>query len=154
MMSSIKSRKRKNDDDELSEHSQNTETVICQESNVILEKTIQFETRNDNEKIFNHEFSENDAVDYTALVEKKRAQNKNLKVKREYQILLKRNKRLQILFQNDEISVSIRRRRNVVQANNNFFDEISQFKCQRSVAELKSTNLNLYYNKSYKEFKN
>ena len=83
MMSSIKDRKRRNDDDELIEHSQNVEIVVRQKSNVILEKTIQSETRNDNEKTFRHEFSENDVVDYIAFVEKKRARNKNLKVKKE-----------------------------------------------------------------------
>ena len=40
MMLSIKNRKRKNDNDELSEHLQNEEIVIRQQSNVILEKTI------------------------------------------------------------------------------------------------------------------
>ena len=40
MMSSIKNRRRKNDDDELSKHSQNAEIVIRQESNATLEKTI------------------------------------------------------------------------------------------------------------------
>ena len=83
-MSSIKDRRRENDDDELSEHLQNAKIVIRQKSNVTLEKTNQSETKNDNEKIFNHEFSENDAVDYITLVEKKRARNKNLKVKRKY----------------------------------------------------------------------
>ena len=82
MMSNIKDRKRKNDNDELSEHSQNGEIVIRQESDIILEKTTQSETKNDNEKIFNHEFSENNVVDYTALVEKKWARIKNLKVKK------------------------------------------------------------------------
>ena len=154
MMSNIKDRKRKNDDGELSEHSQNTEIVIRQESNATLEKAIQSETRNDNEKTFSHEFSENNTVDYTAFVEKKRARSKNLKAKREYQILLKKNKRLQTSFRNDEVNVSIRRRRSAVWTNNDFFDKISQFKRQRSVAELKSTNLNLYYSKNYKEFKN
>ena len=84
MMSSIKNRKRKNDDDELSEHLQNAEIVICQESDATFKKITQSETRSDNKKIFSHEFSENDAVDYIALVEKKRARNKNLKIKREY----------------------------------------------------------------------
>ena len=83
-MSSIKGRKRKNDDDELSEHFQNAEIVIRQESNVTLEKTIQPETKDDNKKTFSHEFSENDVINYIAFVEKKRARNKNLKVKREY----------------------------------------------------------------------
>ena len=154
MMSSIKGRRRENDDDELSEHFQNAEIIIRQESDVTFEKTIQFKRRNDNKKIFNYKFSENDAVDYTALVEKKRTRSKNLKIKKENQILLKRNKRLQIFFQNNKISVSIRRKCNVARASDNFFDEIFQFKCQRSVAELKSTNLNFYYNKNYKEFKN
>ena len=98
MISGIKNKRRRNDNDKLSEHFQNAEIVIRQESNAILEKTIQFKTRDDNEKIFNHEFSENDTVDYTAFVEKKRARSKNLKAKRKYQILLKRNKRLQTFF--------------------------------------------------------
>ena len=84
MMSNIKDRRKKNDDDELSEQSQNAEIVVRQESNVILEKTIQSEMKNDNKKTFNHKFNENDAVDYTALVKKKRARSKNLKIKREY----------------------------------------------------------------------
>ena len=124
MMSGIKNRRRKNDDDELSEHPQDAEIVVRQKSNATLEKTIQSETKNDNEKIFSHEFNENDAVDYIALVEKKRARSKNLKIKKEYQILLKKNKRLQTSFRNDEVSVSIRRRRSVARTNNNFFDEI------------------------------
>ena len=97
-MSGIKDRRKKNDDNELSERSQNAEIVIRQESNIILEKRIQRETRNDNKKIFNYEFNKNDAVNYTALIEKERARSKNIKIKKEYQILLKRNKRLQILF--------------------------------------------------------
>ena len=90
MMSNIKDRKKKNDDDKLSKHSQNAEIVIRQESNTILEKTTQSEMKNDNEKTFSHKFSENDAVDYIALVKKKRTRNKNLKIKKEYQILLKK----------------------------------------------------------------
>ena len=83
MMSSIKSKRRRNDVDERSKHSQNAEIVIRQESNAIFKKTTQSETRNDNEKISSDEFSENDAVDYTALVEKEQTRSKNLKVKRE-----------------------------------------------------------------------
>ena len=71
MMSSIKNKRRENNDDEQSEHSQNAKFVTRQESDVIIEKTIQSETKDDNEKNSNHEFSENDAVDYVALVEKK-----------------------------------------------------------------------------------
>ena len=91
---SIKDKRRENDDDELSKHSQNAESVIRQESDATFEKTTPSETRNDNEKTFSHEFSENNAVDYIAFVEKKRARSKNLEVKRKYQILLKKNKKL------------------------------------------------------------
>ena len=90
--------KKKNDDNEWSKHSQNAEIVIRQELNITFEKTIQSETRNNNEKTFSHEFSENDAVDHIAFIEEKRARNKNLEIKEEYQILLKRNKRLQTFF--------------------------------------------------------
>ena len=72
--------------------------MIRQKSNVIIEKTIQFETKNNNKKNLNYKFNKNDVIDYVALVEKKRAQNKNLKIKKEYQILLKKNKRLQIFI--------------------------------------------------------
>ena len=84
MMLNIKDRRKRNDDDELSKHFQNAEIVICQKSNTTLEKTIQSKTRNNNKKTFNHKFSENNVIDYIALVEKKRARNKNLKVKKEY----------------------------------------------------------------------
>ena len=94
-MSGIKDKRRENDDDESLKHSQNAKSVVRQKSDIIIEKIIQSETKNDNEKNSDHEFSENDAVDYATLVEKKRARNKNLEVKRKYQILLKKNKRLQ-----------------------------------------------------------
>ena len=82
----------------MSEYFQNAEIVVRQESNVIFEKTTQSEKRNDNEKTFNHKFSKNNSVDYTAFVEKKRARNKNLKVKRECQILLKEIKNCRSFF--------------------------------------------------------
>ena len=113
MMSGIKGRRKRNDDDELSEHPQNAEIVVQQESNATFEKATQSKTRDDNEKIFSHEFNEKNVVDYTAFVEKERARSKNLKAKRKYQIPLKRNKRLQIFFRNNEVNVLIRRRRSV-----------------------------------------
>ena len=94
-MSNIKNKKKENDDDKSSKHLQNAKFIIRQKLNIIIEKTIQSETKNDNEKNLNYEFSENNAVDYATLVKKKRTQNKNLKIKKEYQILLKKNKRLQ-----------------------------------------------------------
>ena len=123
-MSSIKNRKRKNNDDGLSKHSQDAEIVIRQELKVFLGKTIQSKMKNDNEKTFSHEFSNNDVVNYIALVEMKRTRSKNLEVKRKYQILLKRNKRLQIFFRDDKINISIRRRRSAVLTNNNFLNKI------------------------------
>ena len=72
--------------------------MIRQESDVIIKKTIQFKTKDNNKKSSDHEFNENNVVDYVALVEKKRAQSRNLEIKRKYQILLKKNKRLQIFI--------------------------------------------------------
>ena len=40
MMSSIKDKRKKNDDDEQSEHFQDAEFVTRQKSNIIIEKTI------------------------------------------------------------------------------------------------------------------
>ena len=54
MMSNIKDKKRKNNKDELSEHSQDAEIVIRQKSDAIFEKMIQSKTRNNNEKTFSH----------------------------------------------------------------------------------------------------
>ena len=71
MMSDIKNKRKKNNDDEQLKHSQNAKFMTRQESNVIIEKIIQSKTKNDNEKNSNHEFIENDVVDYVALVEKK-----------------------------------------------------------------------------------
>ena len=81
MISSIEDKK--NDNNELSEHFQDAETVIRQKLNATFEKITQFKMRNNNEKIFNHEFNENDAADYIAFIEKKRARSKNLKIKKE-----------------------------------------------------------------------
>ena len=70
-MSSIKDKRKKNNNNKLSGYFQDVKIVICQESDVTFEKTIQFKTKDDNEKIFSHKFNENNVVDYTALVEKK-----------------------------------------------------------------------------------
>ena len=70
-MSNIKNKKRENDNNKLSKHLQNVKIVIRQELNIIFEKIVQTETKNNNEKIFNYKFNENDVVDYIALVEKK-----------------------------------------------------------------------------------
>ena len=153
MISSIKNKRKENNDDELLKYFQNAEFVVRQKSNVIIEKTIQFKTKDNNKKNSDHEFNENDVVDYATLVEKKRARNKNLKVKKEYQILLKKNKKLQTFIRENEIQTSTKLKRNIASTNNDSSNEIFQFKRQRSIVELKSTNLNFYYDKSYKEFK-
>ena len=84
IISDIKDKRKRNNVDELSKHFQNAKIVIRQKSNIIFEKTIQSKTKNDNEKILNYEFNQNDAIDYTAFIEKERAQNKNLEIKGEY----------------------------------------------------------------------
>ena len=40
MMSSIKDKKRENNNDKSSEHFQNAKFVVCQESDIIIEKSI------------------------------------------------------------------------------------------------------------------
>ena len=99
MMSNIKDKRKENDNDKLSEHFQNAKFVIRQKSNVIIKKIIQFESKDDNEKSLNYVFNKNDVVDYVTLVKKKRTRNNNLKVKREYQILLKKIKDCKFLFE-------------------------------------------------------
>ena len=83
-MSSIKDKRRENNNDELSEDFQDVEIVIRQELDTTLEKIIQSKMKNNNQKTFSHKLSDNDNVNYIASIEKKRARNKNLKAKREY----------------------------------------------------------------------
>ena len=68
--------------------------------------------------------------------------------------MLKRNKRLQTLFKNEKMNVLIKCRRSVAAASDDSLNKIFQFKHQRSIIELNSKILNLYYDKSYKKFKN
>ena len=55
-------------------------------------------------------------------LKKKRARNKKLKTKKEYQILLKRNKKSQIFFQDDKVNMLIKCRHTVTLTNDNFFN--------------------------------
>ena len=97
--------------------------MIRQKSNIIIEKTIQSETKNSNEKNSNYEFNENNVVNYVALVEKKRTRKKIKKLKKKYQILLKNNKRLQTFIRKDEIQTSIKYKYNVASTNNDSLNE-------------------------------
>ena len=96
----------------------------------------------------------NDNVDYAELVVKKRTKTKNLKVKKEYLILQKRNKRLLKLIKNDEIETLSTRRRRITKIDKNLLAKTSKLKRQRSTIDLKLTNLDIYNNKSFKKFKN
>ena len=97
--------------------------------------------------------SSNDNVDYVELVAKKRKKTKNLKVKREYFILQERNKRLRESLRDDEIKTQSTRRRRTIKIDENFLTETSELKRQRSIIDLKFTNLNIYHDKSFKKFK-
>ena len=85
---------------------------------------------------------------------KKRIKTKNSKVKKEYLILQERNKRLLKLIKNDEIETLLTRRCKITKIDENFLAKILKLKRQRSTIDLKSTNLNIYNNKSFKKFKN
>ena len=108
-------------------------------------------SRNDNDDVVT---SSSDNVDYVELVVKKRAKTKNLKVKRKYFILQERNKRFLKLIKNDEVETSSTRRRKITKIDENLFAKTSKLKRQRSIIDLKSTNLDTYNDKSFKKFKN
>ena len=107
--------------------------------------------RNDNNDVVT---SSNDDVDYVKLVVKKKTKTKNLKIKREYLILQKRNKRFLKSIKNDKIVTSSTQRRIIIKIDKNFLAKTSKSKRQCSTIDLKSTNLDIYNNKSFKKFKN
>ena len=78
---------------------------------------------------------------------------KNLKVKKEYLILQERNKQFLKSIKNDEVETSSTRRRKITKNNENLFIKTLKLKRQRSTIDLKSTNLDIYNDKSFKEFK-
>ena len=96
----------------------------------------------------------NNDVDYVELAVNKRAKTKNLKIKKKYFILQKRNKRFLKSIKNDEIKMSSTRRRRIIKIDENLFTKVSELKRQRSTIDLKSTNLDIYNDKSFKKFKN
>ena len=107
--------------------------------------------RNDNDDVIT---LSNDNVDYAELVVKEKTKTKNLKIKRKYFILQEKNKRFLKLIRNDEIETSSTRRRKITKIDENFFIKTLKLKRQRSTIDLKSTNLDIYNDKSFKKFKN
>ena len=98
--------------------------------------------------------SSNDNVDYIEFVVKKKAKTKNLKIKRKYLILQEKNKRLLKLIKNDEVKMSLTRRRKIIKIDENLLAKVSGLKRQHSTINLKSTNFDIYNDKSFKKFKN
>ena len=96
----------------------------------------------------------NDNVDYVELIVKEKAKTKNLKVKKEYFILQKKNKRFLKSIKNDEVEAPLTRRRRITKIDENLFAKTLKLKRQRSTINLKSTNLDIYNDKSFKKFKN
>ena len=97
--------------------------------------------------------SSSDNVDYVELVAKKRKKTKNLKIKRKYLILQERNRRLRKSLRNDEIETQSTRRRRTIKIDENLLTEVLKLKRQRLIIDLKSTNLDIYHDKSFKKFK-
>ena len=93
-------------------------------------------------------------IDYIALLEKKKKKAKNLKVKKKYLILQKRNQRLQEFLRDDEIETSLTRKRKATKINKKLFMNALKLKRQRSIYEMKSINLDIYNDKKFKKFKN
>ena len=101
-------------------------------------------SRSDNDDVVT---SLNDDVDYVELIVKKKTKIKNLKVKRKYFILQKRNRRFLKSIKNNEIETSSTRRRKITKIDENFLAKILKLKRQRSTINLKSTNLDIYNDK-------
>ena len=106
--------------------------------------------RNDNNNVI---MLSNDDVDYIKFVVKKKTKTKNLKIKRKYFILQKRNKRFLKLIKNDKIKTLSTRRRRITKINENFLAKTLKLKRQRLTIDLKLTNFNIYNDKSFKKFK-
>ena len=92
-------------------------------------------------------------IDYIALLEKKKKKAKNLKVKKKYLILQKRNQRLQEFLRDDEIETSLTRKRKATKINKKLFMNALKLKRQRSIYEMKSINLDIYNDKKFKNLK-
>ena len=108
-------------------------------------------SRNDNDDVTT---LSNNNVDYVELAVKKKTKTKNLKIKKKYLILQKRNRRFLKLIKNDEIEASSTRRRRITKIDENFFAKTLKLKRQRSTINLKSTNFDIYNDKNFKKFKN
>ena len=81
--------------------------------------------RSDNDDVVT---SSNDNVDYVELVVKERTKTKNLKIKKEYFILQKRNRRFLKSIKNDKIETSSTRRRRITEIDENFFIKVLKLK--------------------------
>ena len=151
----IKTKKDENKKQALSQRGENAnKSKNHQKSRQILMR--KFENR---ENIFRNNNDDvvtlsNDNVDYAELVVKEKTKTKNLKVKKKYLILQKRNKRFLKSIRNDEIETSSTRHRKITKIDENFLAKASKLKRQRLTIDLKSTNLDIYNNKSFKKFKN
>ena len=107
--------------------------------------------QNDNDNVVT---SSSDNINYAELVVKKRTKTKNLKIKRKYFILQEKNKRLLKSIKNNEIEILSTRHRRITRIDEDFFTKILKLKRQRLTIDLKSTNFNIYNDKSFKKFKN
>ena len=60
---------------------------------------------------------------------------------------------MQTFIRRNKVQTLTKCKRNVVSTSDNFLNKTFQFKRQRLIVELKLMNLNLYYDKNYKKFK-
>ncbi len=66
----------------------------------------------------------------------------------------KRNKRLQELIRDNKIILQKQCYKHISNTNKDFFNNIFELKKQYSIVDFKLINLNFYFNKSLKKFKN
>ncbi len=91
-------------------------------------------------------------INYKTLLKKKKEKSKQFAVKRKYQLFLRENQKLQILLQNNKISILFTRQRCVVSSKNNILKNNKLFlKKQKSILNLRSFYLDNYYRKNFKK---
>ena len=150
--------KMKKDEDEKQASLQRDESADESKNRQKLKQILmrKFENREDTFRSDNDDVvtSLNDDVDYAELAVKEKTKTKNLKVKKEYLILQKRNRRFLKSIKNDEVETLLTRRCRIIKTDKNLLAEASELKRQRSTINLKSTNLDIYNDKSFKKFKN
>lgn len=93
-------------------------------------------------------------IDYEALLKKEKERSKQFAAKREYELLLRENQKLQAPLRDDEVSAKHpRHRRGDASDSETLEGDQRSVKRQRSALDLRPAHLDNYYGKNFKEWK-